>query len=54
MRDDHRNMITKNMEKFQPYLPFALTSAELILIRQALVELDFKAGRETLFTVEIE
>lgn len=51
---NHRNIITKNMEKFQPYLIFALTPAERILIRQDLVELDFKSGREALLTVEIE
>lgn len=51
---NHRTIITKNMEKFQPYLIFALTPAGRILIRQDLVELDFKSGREALFAVEIE
>ena len=51
---NHHNVITKNMEKFQPYLIFTLTPAQRILIRQDLVELDFKSGREALFTVEIE
>lgn len=43
---NHRTIITKNMEKFQPYLIFALTLAGRILIRQDLVELDFKSGQE--------
>jgi transposase len=52
--EKHRYVINKNMEKFQPYLAYGLTHAQRILIRQDLVELDFKSGREAIFTVEIE
>jgi len=50
----HRNKIVKNLGKFIPYFEFSLTSAQKALIRQDLVELDFKTARKALLAVEVD
>lgn len=50
----HRNKILKNLEKFTPYFEFSLTPAQKALIRQDLVELDFKTARKALLAVEVD
>lgn len=50
----HRKKINKNIAYFIPFFGFSLTHAQRILIRQNLVELEFKTGRKSLLAVEIE
>ena len=50
----HRNKILKNVHKFAPYFEFALSAAQRAMIRQDLVELDFKTARKRLLSVEID
>jgi len=50
----HRNKILKNLKIFIPYFEFSLTSAQKALIRQDLVELDFKTARKSILAVEID
>jgi len=50
----HRNKILKNLKKLAPYFDFSLTSAQKALIRQDLVELDFKTARKSILAVEID
>lgn len=50
----HRHKILKNLNKFIPYFNFALTSAQRSIIRQDLVELDFKTTRKSLLAIEID
>jgi transposase len=52
--EKHRNIIKKNMAKFEPYFPYSLTPAQRILIRQALIELDFKTARIEILKIEID
>lgn len=52
--EKHRYIIAKNMELFQPYLAYGLNFAQRVLIRQDLVDLDFKTGRKAVLEVEIE
>jgi len=51
---EHRNKILKNLKKFFPYFEFSLTSAQKAIIRQDLVELDFKTARKSLLAIEID
>ncbi len=50
----YRNKILKNLKKFVPYFEFSLTSAQKALIRQDLVELDFKTARKSILAVEVD
>ena len=50
----HRNKILKNLKQFIPYFEFSLTSAQNALIRQDLVELDFKTARKSILAIEID
>lgn len=50
----HRTKIVKNMGEFTPFLEFSLTHAQMVLIRQNLVELDFKTGRKSILAIEVE
>jgi len=50
----HRHKILKNISNFAPYFEFSLTSAQRTLIRQNLVELDFKTARKSLLAIEID
>jgi len=50
----HRHKIFKNVNKFIPYFEFTLSSAQRSMIRQDLVELDFKTARKRLLAVEID
>jgi len=50
----HRYKIFKNIKKFVPYYDFKLSSAQRSMIRQDLVELDFKTARKRLLAVEID
>jgi transposase len=50
----HRYKILKNLKKFVPYYECSLTSAQRAIIRQDLVELDFKSARKSLLAVEID
>jgi len=50
----HRNKIFKNVKKFIPYFDFLLSPAQRSMIRQDLVELDFKTARKRLLAVEID
>jgi transposase len=51
--EPQRNIIKKNGDLFHPFSPFSLTNVQRILIRQDLVELDFKTGRKDTLTIEI-
>jgi transposase len=48
-----RNIIKKNLSLFEPFSRFSLTSVQRTLVRQDLVDLDFKAGRKDTLIVEI-
>jgi len=50
----YRNKVFKNLEKFVPYFEFSLTSAQKAIIRQDLIELDFKTARKSLLAIEID
>jgi len=50
----HRHKILKNVNKFIPYFDFTLSSAQRSMVRQDLVELDFKTARKRLLAVEID
>ena len=50
----HRSKILKNAKKFVPYYDFTLSPAQRSMIRQDLVELDFKTARKRLLAVEID
>jgi len=50
----YRNKIFKNLEKFIPYFEFSLSSAQKAIIRQDLVELDFKTARKSLLAIEVD
>lgn len=50
----HRHKIFKNVYKFVPYHNFTLTPAQRSMIRQDLVELDFKTARKRLLAVEVD
>lgn len=50
----HRMKIIKNIADFIPYTEFSLTPAQRSIIRQDLVELDFKTGRKALLATEID
>jgi transposase len=50
----HRNKILKNLKKFIPYFEFSLTSAQKAIIKQDLVELDFKTARKSLLAIEVD
>ena len=50
----HRAVILKNISKFLPYRDFSLSSAQKALIRQNLVDLEFKTARKVLSGVEID
>lgn len=50
----NRTIIVKNIAEFIPFFEFSLTHAQRVLIRQNLVELEFKTGRKSLLAVEIE
>ena len=47
-------MIAKNMAKFEPYLDVVLSPGQKALIRQDVVELEFKKARKALLAVEID
>lgn len=49
----HHHIIKKNMNTFEPYFHNSLTSVQRALIRQDLIELDFKTGRKATFTIEV-
>ena len=49
-----RNIIIKNMGKFEPYLVYSLSSVQRSIIRHNLVDLDFKTSSKTLLRVEVE
>lgn len=50
----HSNIIKKNWDKFEPFLPYSLSLAQRILIRQALIDLDFKTAQTEILKVEID
>lgn len=50
----HRHKIFKNIGKFIPYFDFTLSSAQRSMVRQDLMELDFKTARKRLLAVEID
>ncbi len=50
----HVTSIKRNAEKFEPYLNLSLTAGQRALIKQDLVELDFKTARIALLAVEID
>jgi len=50
----HRHKIFKNIKKFTPYFDFTLSPAQRSMVRQDLVELDFKTARKRLLAVEID
>lgn len=50
----NRTIIVKNVAEFIPFFEFSLTHAQRVLIRQNLVELEFKMGRKSLLAVEVE
>jgi len=50
----HHTKIIKNIAEFVPFFEFSLTHAQRVLIRQNLVELEFKTGRKSLLAVEVE
>jgi len=50
----HRHKIFKNVKKFVPYFDFSLSPAQRSMVRQDLVELDFKTARKRLLAVEID
>jgi len=50
----HRTKIAKNVQAFVPYLDSKLTSPQRAIIRQDLVELEFKTARKSLIAVEID
>ena len=49
-----RNKIIKNIADLIPYTEFSLTPAQRSIVRQDLVELDFKTGRKALLATEID
>jgi transposase len=51
---NHRHKILKNLNKFIPYFDFSLSSAQRAIIRQDMVELDFKTARKSLLAIEID
>ena len=50
----HRNQIKKHLKDFLPYFEFSLTSAQRVLLRQDLVDLNFKTARKSLLAVEVD
>lgn len=50
----HQASIKRNFEKFEPYLGIALSGGQKALVKQDLVELDFKTARITLLGVEVD
>lgn len=50
----HRYKIFKNINKFIPYFDFTLSSAQRSMVRQDLMELDFKTARKRLLAVDID
>jgi len=59
MKEEHplepiRSKIKKRLPHFLPYFEFSLTSAQRALIRQDLIELDFKTGRKSVLAIEID
>jgi transposase len=50
----YRAKIVKNIAYFAPFFEFSLTHAQRVLIRQNLIELEFKTGRKSLLAIEIE
>jgi transposase len=50
----HQTILIKNSEDLAPYFEFSLTHAQRVLIRQNLVELEFKTGRKSILAVEVE
>lgn len=51
---NYRNIIIKNMEKFEPYFVYSLSSVQRSIIRHNLVDLDFKTSSKTLLKVDVE
>ena len=51
--EPQRNIIKKNIGRFLPFSPIWLTNVQRTLIRQDLIELDFKTGRKDTLTIEI-
>lgn len=50
----YKNSISKNLTKFEPYFDFTLSSVQKALIRQHLVDLDFKTSRKTILALEVD
>jgi len=50
----HVTTINRNANKFEPYLNMSLTAGQRALIKQDLVELDFKTARIALLAVEVD
>ncbi len=51
--EPYRNVIKKNIGSFEIFSSFSLTSVQRALIRQDLVELDFKTGRKATLMIEV-
>jgi len=50
----HRNTVLKNIDKFEGFYELSLTSVQRALIRQHLVDLDFKTSRKTILALEVD
>ena len=50
----HRNSVLKNLNKFESFYELSLTSVQRALIRQHLVDLDFKTSRKTILALEVD
>ncbi|QEE16825.2 IS110 family transposase [Promethearchaeum syntrophicum] len=50
----HRNSLVKNEAKFESFYELSLTSVQRALIRQHLIDLDFKTSRKTILALEVD
>ena len=51
---NYRTKVVKNIAEFIPFSEFSLTHAQRALVRQNLVELEFKTGRKSVLAIEVE
>jgi len=49
-----RTSLSKNLERLAPYFKLTLTSVQKAIIRQHLVDLDFKTSRKIILAVEVD
>nr|MDO8118373.1 transposase [Candidatus Sigynarchaeota archaeon] len=51
---EHKSVISRNRPRLEPFFNITLSTGQLALVRQEMVELEFKTTRKTMLSVEID